>query len=462
MVEVNIVNLRAGDWMNIIVELIKYCMILLIGVYTYYSFNIFRFKDKKNQRRLYRKLTVIIFFLHFVGSATLYLTSRSEKLIILYGAEVFMFVLVLLLYRIFYPRLSKLLLLNMLMLLAIGFIILTRISFDMAVKHVFIVGISFVLCLFVPQVMKSLRFLGNIGWLYAAVGIVLLLIVFIVGTAKHGATNWLYVAGISIQPSEIVKVLFVLSVAALYQKGTGFKQVCIISAMAAVNVLILVLHKDLGGALIFFVTYIFMLYVATAKPLYLFSGLLSGSLAAYIAYQLFYHVRVRVMAWQNPMRYIDKEGFQISQSLFAIGTGGWFGMGINRGLPTSIPVVESDFIFSAIAEELGGLFAICVIMIYISCFVMFINIALKEEMPFYRLMSIGFAVMFAFQVILSIGGVIKFIPSTGVTLPLISQGGSSILVTIVMFMILQGVYMRRKDKDKVEQDTQNIRTEVEG
>lgn len=449
--------------MNIIVELIKYCMILLIGVYTYYSFSIFRFKDKKNQRRLYRRLTVIIFSLHFVGSATMYLTTQNQKLIILYGVEVFVFVLVLLLYRIFYPRLSKLLLLNMLMLLAIGFITLTRLSYDSAVKHVFIVGISFVLCLLVPQVMKSLRFLGNMGWIYAAVGIALLLIVFIVGTTKHGATNWLYVAGISIQPSEFVKVLFVLSVAALFQKGTGFKQVCIISAMAAVNVLILVLQKDLGGALIFFVTYIFMLYVATAKPLYLFSGLLSGSLAAYIAYQLFYHVRVRVMAWQNPMRYIDKEGYQISQSLFAIGTGGWFGMGINRGLPTAIPVVESDFIFSAIAEELGGLFAICVIMIYISCFVMFINIALKEEMLFYRLITIGFAVMFAFQVILSIGGVIKFIPSTGVTLPLISQGGSSILMTIVMFMILQGVYMRRKDKDKDKepQNTPNIRSEVE-
>ncbi|HWT74877.1 MAG TPA: FtsW/RodA/SpoVE family cell cycle protein, partial [Mobilitalea sp.] len=133
-----------------------------------------------------------------------------------------------------------------------------------------------------------------------------------------------------------------------------------------------------------------------------------------------------------------------TQSLFAIGTGGWFGMGLNRGRPTDIPVVESDFIFSAISEELGGLFAICIILIYASCFVMFINMALELEDQFYRLVSIGFSVMFVFQVILSIGGVIKFIPSTGVTLPLVSQGGSSVFTTIVMFMLLQGVYMRDK------------------
>jgi peptidoglycan glycosyltransferase len=268
----------------------------------------------------------------------------------------------------------------------------------------------------------------------------------------------LEIGGFSFQPSEFVKLLFVISIAALFQEGTDFRRICAITVMAAIHVLILVFQKDLGGALIFFITYIFMLYAATSKPLYLFSGLLSGSFAAYIAYRLFSHVRVRVMAWQSPFEYIDKEGYQITQSLFAIGTGGWFGMGINRGLPTDIPVVESDFIFSAISEELGGLFALCIILIFASCFVMFINIALEQEEVFYRLLSIGFAVMFAFQVILSIGGVIKFIPSTGVTLPLISQGGSSIITTIVMFTILQGVHMRERAQKK-EAETFDARRE---
>jgi cell division protein FtsW (lipid II flippase) len=434
--------------MNLIVELIKYLMILLIGIYTYYSFTVFRIKNKRQQNRVYTILAFLIFILHFVGNATLLLQMQSMKLVYLYGGEVLLFVLVLAFYRIFYPKLSKLLMRNMLMLLAIGFIILTRLNFDLAVRQVFIVAVSFGACLLIPFMMKSFGWLRKLGWVYGAVGILLLVIVLIAGTTNRGATNWLEIGGFSFQPSEFVKLLFVLSIAALFREGTNFKRVIIISAMAAVHVLILVLHKDLGGALILFITYIFMLYVATAKPLYLFSGLLGGSLAAYVAYFVFSHVRVRVMAWKNPFQYIDKEGYQITQSLFAIGTGGWFGMGLNRGLPTSIPVVESDFIFSAISEELGGLFAICVILIYVSCFVMFINLALQLEDAFYRLVSIGFAVMFIFQTFLSIGGVIKFIPSTGVTLPLISQGGTSVFTTITMFMILQGVYMRDKSKVK--------------
>jgi peptidoglycan glycosyltransferase len=430
--------------MNLIVELIKYLMILLIGIYTYYSFTVFRFRNKKQQNRIYTRLTLVMFMIHFIGYATLFLQTGQIEVAYLYGGEVLLFSLVLLLNRIFYPKISKLLLRNMLMLLTIGFIMLTRLNFDKSVKQVIFVGSTFLICLIVPKLIKSLHSIKRFGWIYGVVGIMLLFIVLIAGTTSYGATNWLKIGGLSIQPSEFVKLLYVLCIAALFQEGTDFKRICAITAMAAANVLILVIQRDLGGALIFFVTYIFMLYAATQRPLYLFSGLLGGSAAASIAYQLFNHVRVRVMAWQDPFAYIDKEGYQISQSLFAIGTGGWFGMGLNRGLPTDIPVVESDFIFSAISEELGGLFALCIILIYASCFVMFINIALNQEEPFYQLVSLGFSVMFAFQVILSIGGVIKFIPSTGVTLPLISQGGSSMVATILMFMILQGVHIKSR------------------
>lgn len=446
--------------MNLIVELIKYLMILLIGIYTYYSFSVFRLKNKKRQNHIYTILTIIIFIVHFIGNGTLFLQLQSLKLVVLYGGEVLLFILVLALYRVFYPKLSRLIMRNMLMLLAISFIMLTRLNFTMAVKQVIIVAGSFAACLFLPYLMKTIGWLRRLGWFYSAAGIILLLVVMVAGTTSRGATNWLLIAGISVQPSEFVKLSFVLSIAALYWKGTNFKRVIVISAMAAVHVVILVMHKDLGGALIFFVTYIFMLYVATSKPFYLFTGLLGGSVAAFLAYRLFYHVQVRVMAWQNPFKYIDKEGYQITQSLFAIGTGGWFGMGLNRGLPTDIPVVESDFIFSAISEELGGLFAICIILIYASCFIMFINMALELEDQFYRLVAIGFSVMFVFQVVLSIGGVIKFIPSTGVTLPLVSQGGSSVFTTIVMFLLLQGVYMRDKAQKKHVENAVTMEREV--
>lgn len=447
--------------MSLIVELIKYFMLVLICVYTFYCFRVFGYKSKEEQGRAYHFMSFMIIMVHFVGSATLIVQENSLKLIQLYAVEVFMFVMVLLIYRILYPKISRLLIRNMLMLLAVSFIVLTRLSYEDAIRQVMIVGASLIAGLIVPFVIFKITILKNLGWIFGITGIGILLLVLVLGTTSYGATNWITVFHVSIQPSEIVKLLFVFSIASLLRNDIGIRKLFWISAMAGVNVIILVLQRDLGGALIFFVTYLFMLYAATSRPLLLVSGLIAGSGASYVAYQLFNHVRVRVMAWQNPFRYIDKEGYQIAQSLFAIGTGGWLGMGINRGLPTSIPVVESDFIFSAISEELGGIFAICVILIYISCFMMMINIALELEDSFYRLLSIGYSVMFAFQVFLSVGGVIKFIPSTGVTLPLLSQGGSSVFVTVIMFMILQGIYIKSKKRRKNQELDDDEDSEME-
>lgn len=437
--------------MNLLVEVIKYLMLILIGMYSFYCLSVIRYRNKKQQDRCYNILLFIIFFLHFLGSAALYVQLRSRQLIYMYLGELLLFILVLVFYRLLYPKLSRLLLRNMLMLLAISFIMLTRLSFNIALKQLIIVAFSFAVSLFIPLLIRYINHLQNYGWVYGLAGALLLAIVLIAGTTSFGATNWISVFGLSFQPSELVKVIFVLSMASLLRDDISFKKVCIISALAAAHVLILVLQKDLGAALIFFVAYIFILYAATLQPLLFLGGLLAGSGAAYAAYQLFYHVRVRVMAWYNPFAYIDKEGYQITQSLFAIGTGGWFGMGINKGKPTEIPVVESDFIFSALSEELGGIFVICIILIYLSCFIMLTDIALKQEESFYRLTVSGFAVMFIFQIFLSVGGVIKFIPSTGVTLPLISQGGSSVFATIIMFMIVQGIYMRNK-RPKAEEE----------
>lgn len=199
-----------------------------------------------------------------------------------------------------------------------------------------------------------------------------------------------------------------------------------------------------------------VLYVATMRLRYLMAGFLAGTAASVVAYQLFSHVRVRVLAWSDPWSHIDQEGYQICHSLFAIGTGGLFGMGLGQGMPQSVPVVESDFVFSAIAEELGVIFCIFLILIYISCFIMFINIAMKMKKRFYKLSAFGLSVVFIFQVFLSIGGVTKFIPSTGVTLPLISYGGSSIMTTILIFSIIQGMYVRngREEGARLEQEQQ--------
>ena len=184
-----------------------------------------------------------------------------------------------------------------------------------------------------------------------------------------------------------------------------------------------------------------MLYVATGQWWYILAGLGLGSGAAVVAYKLFTHVQTRVMAWRDPWSHINDAGYQICRSLFAIGTGGLMGMGLGQGLPESVPVVSSDFIFSAISEELGVVFALCLILVYISSFIMFVNIAMKMKKKFYKLTAFGLGVLLVFQVFICIGGATKFIPSTGVTLPLISYGGSSIMATILIFAVIQGMYV---------------------
>ena len=157
--------------------------------------------------------------------------------------------------------------------------------------------------------------------------------------------------------------------------------------------------------------------------------------------------------WSNPWADIDNTGYQITQSLFAIGTGGWFGMGLSQGLPKKIPVVEKDFIFAAISEEMGAIFAICVLLICLGCFLQFMMIATRMQAVFYKLIALGLGLEYIIQVFLTVGGVTKFIPSTGVTLPFVSYGGSSILGTFILFGIIQGLYiLKRNDEEEIEME----------
>ena len=156
--------------------------------------------------------------------------------------------------------------------------------------------------------------------------------------------------------------------------------------------------------------------------------------------------RTRVNVWRDPFGTYDKGGYQVAQSLFAIGTGGWFGAGLYQGQPDTIPVSAEDFIFSAISEEMGLIYAMCLILICVSCYVMFLNIAMQLHNLFYKMVALGLGTCYIFQVFLTIGGATKFIPSTGVTLPLVSYGGSSLISTLIMFAIIQGLYILRQDE----------------
>ena len=388
-----------------------------------------------------------------VMSFLLIMENMSLMYVFLWAAELVFYIVFIKIYQACYKGLSKLVLNNMMMCMMVGFVMLGRLSEDYAVHQIILATIAMVICIFVPLFIECFRILERLGWQYALVGILFLMLVFVIGVEKNGSRNWINIGGIAIQPSEFVKILYVFFMSALLAKSTKFKHIVLITCAAAVHVVILVAEKDLGAALIYFVTYIVVLYVATMNVAYLGAGLAGGATAAVVAYRLFSHVKTRVYAWQDPWGTINNEGYQVARSLFAIGTGGFIGMGLGKGLPTSVPVVESDFIFSAISEELGGVFAICLIMVYLSSYIMFVNIAMKMKKQFYKLTAFGLSVVFIFQVFLCVGGVTKFIPSTGVTLPLISYGGSSIMTTIIIFSIIQGMYvLNGREEESIEEE----------
>lgn len=429
---------------NVIVELSKYIILTLMIVYTFHCFYTVRQQDEEEKNELLRQQLVLIFFMDFTAFLVIYLKTWDFQVILFYIEMLVFFAAVQILYRVFYKKASLLLLNNMCMLLSVGFIMLCRLDLETATKQLLIAAAGSAIALIIPVMIRKMKFLRSLTWLYAGIGVVLLAAVFVLARSSYGAKLSL----MGIQPSEAIKITFVFFMAALLSRDTSFRAVVQATVVAGLHVGILVLSRDLGSAVIFFVAYLVMVYVATKQPGYLALGMGGGSVAAVIAYYLFGHVRQRVSAWKDPMAVYQNEGYQIVQSLFAIGTGGWFGMGLCQGSPEVIPVVKNDFIFSAICEELGGIFAICLILVCMSFFLMIVNIALKIKNPFYKLIALGLGTEYAFQVFLTIGGATKFIPMTGVTLPLVSYGGSSLMSTILMLAIIQGLYILREDEDE--------------
>ena len=433
---------------NLITNVSKYLVILLIAIYTYYNFRFFGIRDEWGKRRLCRLQNVVMVLIHTLAYMIIYLRTEDEKTLMFFGAQMLFFFLYMGLYRLFYRNLSRLLLNNACMLLSTSFIILTRISMDRAVRQFAIVAVAAAVTMIIPFIMDRAWQLSKIPWIYGSIGLILLLVVCIMGNTAFGAQLSINIGGFSFQPSEFVKISFVFFVATMFYRSVDFRTIVITTAVAAAHVLVLVLSKDLGSALIFFVTYLLMLFVATGNWLYLGLGAGSGAAAAVITYNLFSHVRTRVEAWLDPWSDVSGKGYQISQSLFAIGTGGWFGMGLYQGMPSKIPVVEKDFVFSAISEEMGGIYAICLILICLGCFMQFMMIAAKMQAVFYKLIAFGLGTTYIVQVFLTIGGVTKFIPSTGVTLPFVSYGGSSILSTFIVFNVVQGLYILKRNEEE--------------
>lgn len=292
---------------------------------------------------------------------------------------------------------------------------------------------------------------------------------------RNGSKNWIVLGGVSVQPSEFIRILFVLSLAAILtnarlpeikkgnkkekkkketdieQKNLKRMRLCLAAGIAYINALCLLLQREWGIALLFFAIYLAFLYIYGESRIFFFTNVLMVVAAAFFGVNFMSHIQVRVATWLDPFADITGKGYQITQSLFAIGTGGFVGSGIGSGSPYFIPVVSSDFIFSAICEEMGVLGGTAIIMLYFVLVYRGFKIALSSTNEFNKAVSVGLSVMLGIQTFIIVGGVIKLIPLTGITLPFISYGGSSMITTFIALGILQAISgMKGEVTDEIE------------
>ena len=282
----------------------------------------------------------------------------------------------------------------------------------------------------------------------------------VIGSWYQGARNWVDIGPISGQPSEFMKPVLIIILAAGFSNRPRFVKCLPTIAYAALCCAILLSERDLGALLLYFMTTVLMYYVASSNAALTFSGLGMGAGAAVIAYHAFPYVQDRVSIWQNPWADPLDTGYQIVRALAAIGSGGLFGMGLGLGMPRSVPLYHSDFIFTSIAEEFGLIFSIGLMAVYVLIIMRGMIVAGNARTSFHSLVAFGLVVIMGLQALLIIGGNTKLLPLTGVTLPLVSYGGSSLVSTFLSMGILLGISSMNAEDEARDIEKIALREEV--
>lgn len=303
---------------------------------------------------------------------------------------------------------------------------------------------AMVFCIYLVRLVKHWRIPVL---LLMPISLALLALPLVIGKETNGAKNWFYVGSLSVQPSEIVKLSLLLILS--YFMGRRKLLPWLIFAVGCLG--LLMLQKDLGTALMYYGVTLMLFFASTGNLPLTGLGLAGGAGAAVVGYKLFAHVKRRVAIWQNPWSDYDNAGYQLVQSLMAIASGGLFGVGLGLGYPRTIPVYHTDFIFAVICEQFGVIFGLCVLLVYVAMIWRGATTAMAARTSFHGLLAMGATLLLGLQTFVIIGGVIKLIPLTGVTMPFVSYGGTSLVSSMCLIGLVQGV--ASLNEDDLDEDT---------
>lgn len=325
----------------------------------------------------------------------------------------------------------------------VGIVILYTVSPERGVRQTVFYAAGLGIMLVMGMAVSRCRRFKGLTLLSMALGIAALILPLALGEWQYGAKNWVKLPLVgSFQPSEMVKLSLVLTLAYYFSAHRTVFQMMPAILFAGACLLLLMLQRDLGTALIYYLTTLVLFYAACGNVPLTVLGLAGGAGAAAMGYRMFAHVKVRVAMWRNPWSDPLDKGYQIIQALLAIGSGGLFGVGLGQGTPDKIPAYYNDFIFAVICEQMGLIFGLLVLAVYVLLIARGVSVAVRARRSFDMLLGCGVLATLGIQTFMIVGGVIKMIPLTGVTMPFLSYGGSSLLSCLAMVGILNGIAER--------------------
>lgn len=345
----------------------------------------------------------------------------------------------------FFNGIDRYVIIIMNFLITVGVLVIYRINPEYAFKQlIFLILGLFVM---VGAMYLTLKFknLEKGRFVLMGISILILLVAIVLGHEVGGSKNWINLGGFSIQPSELVKIALVILLASYFAGGSSLKDTWPVLVFSAFCMVLLVVQKDLGAVMLYFGTTLIVFYVCTNNWLLSLIGIGTGAGGAVAAYKMFSHIRVRVAVWRNPWLDYQNYGYQIVQGLLAIASGGLIGVGIGRGMPSLVPARHTDYIFAVICEEFGLIFGMAILAFYIVLIIRGAIIARYAKTRFHMILAFGCTTIISLQGFIIIAGVIKMIPLTGITMPFVSYGGSSLLTCMALMGILLGVSINNRD-----------------